>query len=520
MLKDRSIINGLKKLFIKIQKRHLQVTPKSRKQTRRQSDRIKQNTYAPQFFNETTDLSRSPSTSPPSTSPQANKTAEEKFRDREWIPDANENEDKGTRKFAKGTTKRYSISGESPRKEDDEAPYYKLKRALRNGQEPTSGDTDQMVEKVVRGLKAELDGKSAISRKRPRHLDLEFENKPVDGNLTASNGLEGSLGVLSAKTSRISSPRNMLDHQPPRSPVNSLPSKVVKLKLSKKPTDLSPSVGIAKNETGPFQIISTEDSSRPKLYEIEPLDAQQFDTVGFPGATFEQRLDHIHAIIDANTKRGRTTRNLDRIEPSAPKRLKIGNDMNLPHTGNCSPKFVEKSFERNLSRPVTSHRGSQTLSTGPLLETEQRWNKAEEHQAGLYIHDKMKSACTQTQDSTGHSTDQLNSVAKITQLVHFFILKRKSPRVSWINWPDANLAEETIDSTFEAVYKYGQITVCDSLEIKIETKEQEHIFSISRSRPDHFDNMKQCMINEIKVNSMTTTIRIIPNPNTEEKFEE
>ena len=200
--------------------------------------------------------------------------------------------------------------------------------------------------------------------------------------------------------------------------------------------------------------------------------------------------------------------------------------MNLPHTGNCSPKFVEKSFKRNLSRPVTSHRGSQTLSTGPLLETEQRWNKAE-HQAGLYIHDKMKNAYTQTQESTGHFTDQLIPVAKITQLVYFFIMKRKSPRVSWINWPDANLAEETIDSTFEAVYKYGQITVCDSLEIKIETKDQEHVFSISRSRPDHFDNMKQCMINEIKVDaqekepsSTTTTIRIIPNPNTEEKFEE
>lgn len=482
------------------------MTPKSRKQTRRQSDRIKQNTYAPQFFNETTDLSRSPS-----TSPQANEAAEEKFRNREWIPDANENEDKGTRKFANGTTKRYSIPGESPRKEDDEAPHYKLKRALRNGQEPTSVDTDQAVEKVVRGLKAELDGKSAISRKRPRHLDLEFENKPVDGNLTTSNGLEGSLGVLIAKTSRISSPRNMLDQQSPKSPVNSLPSKVVKLKLSKKPTDLSPCVGIAKNEMGPFQNIGTDDSSRPKLYEIEPLDAQQLDTVGFPGATFEQRLDHIHAIINANTKRGRTTRNLDRIEHSSPKRLKIGNDMNLPHTGNCSPKFIENFFERNLSRPVTSHRGTQTLSTGPLLETEQRWNKAD---------DKMKSAYTQTQDSTGHFTDELNSVAKITQLVHFFILKRKSPRVSWINWPDASLAEETIDSTFDAVYKYGQIAVCDSLEIKIETKEQEHIFLISRSRPDHFDNMKQCMINEIKVDSTTTTIRITPNPNIEEKFEE
>ena len=230
------------------------MTPKSHKQTRRQSDRIKQNTYAPQFFNETTDLSRSPS-----TSPQANEAAKEKSRDREWIPDENENEDKGTRKFAKGTTKRYSISGESPRKGDDEPPQINLKRALRNGQEPTSVDTDQVVEEVVRGLKAELDGKPAVSRKRPRHLDSEFDYKPVDGNLTASNGLEGSLGVLSAKTSRISSPRNMPDQQPPKSPVNSVPSKVVKLKLSKKPTDLSPCVGIAKNETGPFQNISTDD---------------------------------------------------------------------------------------------------------------------------------------------------------------------------------------------------------------------------------------------------------------------
>lgn len=93
--------------------------------------------------------------------------------------------------------------------------------------------------------------------------------------------------------------------------------------------------------------------------------------------------------------------------------------------------------------------------------------------------------------------DQPVQVVRLGRSTHFWILKNR-PRQAWVLWRGADLVKENLQSVFAAVRKHTDCTSFHSLEIKLETPEQSFTFPMSEEDSDHFEDMKRFMTNMIE----------------------
>lgn len=96
--------------------------------------------------------------------------------------------------------------------------------------------------------------------------------------------------------------------------------------------------------------------------------------------------------------------------------------------------------------------------------------------------------------------DQPVQVVRSGQSTHFWILKNR-PRQAWVLWRGADLVKENLQSVFAAVTKHTDCTNFRSLEIMLETPQQSFTFPVSEEDSDHFEDMKRFMKNMIETSS-------------------
>ena len=79
---------------------------------------------------------------------------------------------------------------------------------------------------------------------------------------------------------------------------------------------------------------------------------------------------------------------------------------------------------------------------------------------------------------------------RVSPSVPFWILKATQPRINRELWVGADLAKETLSSIFNAVTMYTEITDWNSLEIKLETANEDWCVRLKRDEDGPFESMK------------------------------
>lgn len=187
-------------------------------------------------------------------------------------------------------------------------------------------------------------------------------------------------------------------------------------------------------------------------------------------------------------------RNSNSTEESPTKRLRIGIDSTMLGIDNRSPTFEAQSYSSRLASQNTL---GDTRPQSPKHESVHSPDRSSD-QAQLSEPDlslPMEVDRTLSLTSPQVPTESLLArsipIPASLQTICLFILKSSYPRMSWVYWPDARLAEETLESTFEAVFKYSKVRPYHFLEVKLQTVESDYSFTIPRGRKDLFEQMKQ-----------------------------
>lgn len=76
----------------------------------------------------------------------------------------------------------------------------------------------------------------------------------------------------------------------------------------------------------------------------------------------------------------------------------------------------------------------------------------------------------------------------------FWILKSRIPLTAWSLWVEANLSQESLTSIFNAVAERSELPFSSSLDVKLQSSDQEWSFPIFQQREDHYEGMKQMML--------------------------
>lgn len=78
--------------------------------------------------------------------------------------------------------------------------------------------------------------------------------------------------------------------------------------------------------------------------------------------------------------------------------------------------------------------------------------------------------------------------------VNFWVLRTSKPHNKWIHWADATLFHETIDSMFNALGDFVGNPSCDTIDVQLQTPQEEYSFQLQRDHSDRFEAMKAFML--------------------------
>lgn len=81
--------------------------------------------------------------------------------------------------------------------------------------------------------------------------------------------------------------------------------------------------------------------------------------------------------------------------------------------------------------------------------------------------------------------------------VNFWVLRTSKPHNKWIHWADATLFQETIDSMFNALHKFTGNLGCTTIDVQLQTSQEEYSFQLKRDHSDRFEAMKAFMLQKI-----------------------
>lgn len=78
--------------------------------------------------------------------------------------------------------------------------------------------------------------------------------------------------------------------------------------------------------------------------------------------------------------------------------------------------------------------------------------------------------------------------------VNFWVLRTSKPHNKWVHWADATLFHETIDSMFGALGDFVGNPACNTIDVQLQTPQEEYSFQLQRDRSDRFEAMKAFML--------------------------
>lgn len=78
--------------------------------------------------------------------------------------------------------------------------------------------------------------------------------------------------------------------------------------------------------------------------------------------------------------------------------------------------------------------------------------------------------------------------------VNFWVLRTSKPHNKWIHWADATLFHETIDSMFGALGEFVGDPACTTIDVQLQTSQEEYSFQLQRDNSNRFETMKAFML--------------------------
>lgn len=78
--------------------------------------------------------------------------------------------------------------------------------------------------------------------------------------------------------------------------------------------------------------------------------------------------------------------------------------------------------------------------------------------------------------------------------VNFWVLRTSKPHNKWIHWADATLFHETSDSMFCALGDFVGNPACTTVDVQLQTSQEEYSFQLQRDNSDRFEAMKAFML--------------------------
>lgn len=99
------------------------------------------------------------------------------------------------------------------------------------------------------------------------------------------------------------------------------------------------------------------------------------------------------------------------------------------------------------------------------------------------------------EEAASNAESSLHSKSRSS--VNFWVLRTSKPHNKWIHWADATLFHETIDSMFNALGEFTGNPTCTTIDVQLQTSQEEYSFQLQRDHSDRFEAMKAFMLQKI-----------------------